>query len=228
MDSEKLEKARSRLLAEIEQEARATRNFTGRAAFAPAVMAAMAAVPRHAFVLDDDVPAAYVNRPLPIGHGQTISQPYMVACMTDLLDLGPDDRVLEIGTGCGYQAAVLAEVAGRVYSVEAVKALADSARARLWRLGYGNVEVRHGDGCDGWAEEAPFDAIMVTAAARAIPDALVEQLKPGGRMVIPVGPVHGHQTLYICIRESGGGIRKTPSLPVAFVPLVPGGGEGRP
>ena len=213
-------KEHRRLLAEIEAEARDTKSWTGREAFSGAVMEAMARVPRHEFVRQGDEAAAYVNRPLPIGHGQTISQPYIVAVMTDLLDLGPADRVLEIGTGSGYQAAVLAEVAARVYTVEVIESLARSAIARLGRLGYDTVEVRAGDGNEGWPEQAPFDAIMVTAAPRAIPEPLVEQLKAGGRMVIPIGRVHWTQTLYLGVKGDDGKLKARKTLPVAFVPLV--------
>ena len=213
-------KEHRRLLAEIEAEARDTKSWTGREAFSGAIMEAMARVPRHEFVRQGDEAAAYVNRPLPIGHGQTISQPYIVAVMTDLLDLGPADRVLEIGTGSGYQAAVLAEVAARVYTVEVIESLARSAIARLGRLGYDTVEVRAGDGNEGWPEQAPFDAIMVTAAPRAIPEPLVEQLKAGGRMVIPIGRVHWTQTLYLGVKGDDGKLKARKTLPVAFVPLV--------
>ena len=213
-------KEHRRLLAEIEAEARDTKSWTGREAFSGAVMEAMARVPRHEFVRQGDEAAAYVNRPLPIGHGQTISQPYIVAVMTDLLDLGPADRVLEIGTGSGYQAAVLAEVAARVYTVEVIESLARSAIARLGRLGYDTVEVRAGDGNEGWPEQAPFNAIMVTAAPRAIPEPLVEQLKAGGRMVIPIGRVHWTQTLYLGVKGDDGKLKARKTLPVAFVPLV--------
>jgi len=221
MDDE-LRRAQEDLLAEIAAEARDTVHWTGRDHFSERVMAAMAAVPRHEFVLPEDVRHAYANRPRMIGHGQTISQPYMVAVMTELLDLGPDDRVLEIGAGSGYQAAVLAEVAGRVFTVEVVAELAQGARERLRRLGYENVEVRTGDGYAGWPEEAPFDGIMVTAAPDGIPEALAQQLKPGRRMVIPVGPAYETQTLYICVKDADGGLTTERSLPVAFVPMVHG------
>ena len=161
----------------------------------------------------------YVNRPRAIGHGQTISQPYIVALMTDLLDLEPTDRVLEIGTGCGYQAAVLAELCARVYSVETVEELAHTAAARLDRLGYANVEVRYGEGFEGWPEEAPFDAIMVTAAPTAVPPALVEQLAPGGRLVVPVGEAGTTQTLTLCRKDAEGRVERDNLLPVSFVPM---------
>ncbi|MGF1640902.1 MAG: protein-L-isoaspartate(D-aspartate) O-methyltransferase [Rhodospirillales bacterium] len=211
---------RRQLLREIEAEALATRSWTGRARYADRVMAAIARVPRHEFVPEAQRRSAYANRPLAIGYGQTISQPYIVAVMTDLLDLEPTDRVLEIGTGCGYQAAVLAQVAGRVYTIEFVPELAEQARARLRRLGCRNVEVRVGDGHRGWPEEAPFDAIMVTAAPPAFPTALGTQLKLGGRMVIPVGLRDETQMLYRCVREADGGLSKEAKLPVAFVPMV--------
>ena len=166
--------------------------------------------------------AAYENRPLPIGHGQTISQPFVVALMTELLDLQPDDSVLEVGTGSGYQAAVLAELAGKVCSIEVIPELAASAAESAGGQGYGNVELRTGDGGLGWPERAPFDAIMVTAAAPDVPPALVEQLRPGGRMVIPVGPRHGDQELLLITKDAAGTVTQRTILPVAFVPLTGG------
>jgi protein-L-isoaspartate(D-aspartate) O-methyltransferase len=186
-------------------------------------MRAIARVPRHEFVPLLERPFAYDNRPLAIGHGQTISQPYIVAIMSDLLDLTPADTVLEIGTGCGYQAAVLAELAGRVVTLELVPDLAEQARRRLARLGYGNVDVHHGDGFRGCPEEAPFDAIIVTAAPAVLPPALPEQLKVGGRLVIPIGPRGDAQMLYRCVKQADGTLLKEPKLPVAFVPMVPSG-----
>ncbi|MCZ6608142.1 MAG: protein-L-isoaspartate(D-aspartate) O-methyltransferase [Alphaproteobacteria bacterium] len=220
MDETDLDKAHQRLLGEIEAEARDTRFWTDRARFSDRVMAAMAKVPRHEFVVPDDVPYAYINRPRCIGHGQTISQPYMVAVMTDLLDLEPGDRVLEIGAGSGYQSAVLAEIVGRVFTVEVVAELADAARERLRRLGYDNVEVLTGDGYRGWPENEPFDAIMVTAAPTEIPETLTDQLKPGGRMVIPIGRAHETQTLFVCVKDEDGTVKTARTLPVAFVPMV--------
>ena len=220
VDDSKRDKARARLLSEIEREARDTESWTGRGAFSPRVMEAIKKVPRHDFVPESDAAQAYVNRPRSIGYGQTISQPYIVALMTDLLDLGPTDRVLEIGTGCGYQAAVLAELAGAVFSVETVKALAESAAGRLRRLGYRDVEVRHGDGFQGWPEKAPFDAIIATAAPERIPDALARQLKPGGRLVIPIGRPHDTQMLYRCVKGEDDKLECEKMLPVAFVPMV--------
>ena len=217
---EELSGARDRLMVEIEANAKETQSWTGRAKFSDRVMAAMKAVPRHEFVKPSDVVAAYVNRPQAIGHGQTISQPYIVALMTDLLDLGDSDRVLEVGTGCGYQAAVLAEMGARVFSVETVEKLAQASRQRLARLSYGDVEVRTGDGFRGWPEKAPFDAIIVTAAPERIPEALVEQLRRGGRMVVPIGRVHQAQSLVRLAKDQNGKVTEQAMLPVAFVPMV--------
>ena len=217
---EELSGARDRLMVEIEANAKETQSWTGRAKFSDRVMAAMKAVPRHEFVKPSDVVAAYVNRPQAIGHGQTISQPYIVALMTDLLDLGDSDRVLEVGTGCGYQAAVLAEMGARGFSVETVEKLAQASRQRLARLSYGDVEVRTGDGFRGWPEKAPFDAIIVTAAPERIPEALVEQLRRGGRMVVPIGRVHQAQTLVRLAKDQNGKGTEQAMLPVAFVPMV--------
>lgn len=211
-----------RLLEEIQAEARETANWTGRERFADRVMAAMAKVPRHEFVPLVERAFAYANRPLSIGHGQTISQPYIVAVMTDLLDINGTDRVLELGTGCGYQAAVLAEVAREVFSVEAVSALAASAQERLARLGYDSVHVRSGDGNAGWPEHAPYDAAIVTAAPIDIPPAVVDQLKTGGRLVIPLGGPGETQMLYRCEKRADGTLQRDKKLPVAFVPLVGG------
>jgi len=212
--------AHRRMLAEIEVETRETEAWTDRARLDPKVMAAMAAVPRHAFVPRESRSSAYMNRPLGIGYDQTISQPFIVALMTDLLDLQPEDRVLEIGTGCGYQTAVLACLAARVYSMEVVANLAHDAAERLARLGYDNVELGVGDGYAGWPDAAPFDAIIVTAAPAVIPDALVAQLEVGGRLVIPVGRRNETQILYRCVRRRDGGLTRERRLPVAFVPMV--------
>ena len=178
------ERARRRLLEEIEREARETAHWTRRATFSPGVLAALGTVPRHAFVPAAQRRHAYENRPLSIGHGQTISQPYIVAVMTDLLDLTPTARVLEIGTGCGYQTAILGEIAGHVRSIEVIAELAEAARARLAGLGYANIEVRHGDGWHGWPEAAPFDAIIVTAAAPDWPTRLTDQLAVAARIAL--------------------------------------------
>ena len=208
------------LLDEIRAEVSETWQYTGRAALSPRVLDAFAEVPRHAFLPDTLRAAAYINRPLPIGHGQTISQPYIVALMTDLLDPEADDIVLEIGTGSGYQAAVLAKLVKQVYSLEIVAALAEQASERLRRLGYGNVEVRQGDGHAGWPEHAPFDAIIVTAAAPDIPPVLIEQLKPGGRFLIPVGSRYSGQDLLLIEKDRHGRVSQKSVLPVIFVPLT--------
>ena len=197
-----------------------TRQETGRAKLSERVMKAMATVPRHRFVPADQESYAYDNRPLPIGNGQTISQPFVVALMSDLLDVKPGDRVLEIGTGCGYQAAVLGELAREVYTIEIVEPLAKEAAVRLSALGYRNVTTRAGDGYAGWPERAPFDAIIVTAAAPAVPPALIEQLKPGGRLVIPVGPQWSGQHLLVIDKDARGKTTTRSVLEVRFVPLT--------
>ena len=182
----------------------------------------MAKVERHRFVPDAEAPYAYINRPRPIGHGQTISQPFIVALMTELLDLEPTDKVLEVGTGSGYQAAVLAELAREVFTIELVEPLGRTAEARLKDLGYANVHVRIGDGFKGWPEAAPFDAIIVTAAPEQVPETLAEQLKPGGRLVIPLGKQLEPQTLLRCAKGENGKLVCENKLPVAFVPMVRG------
>jgi len=184
------------------------------------VLQAMMRVERHEFVPAAARAQAYRNHPLPIGYGQTISQPYIVALMTDLLQLDPDDVVLEVGTGSGYQAAVLAELAGTVYSIEIVEPLAEQVKQRLARLGYDNVSTKLGDGYYGWAEHAPFDSIIVTAAASHVPPPLIEQLKPGGRMVIPVGGHFQIQNLLLIEKDRSGEVRSRQILPVRFVPLT--------
>jgi protein-L-isoaspartate(D-aspartate) O-methyltransferase len=209
-----------RLLRDIATEVYYTRDLIGRDALDPRVMAAMAEVPRDVFVPPDERPYAYANGPLPIGWGQTISQPYIVALMTDLLGCGSQSRVLEIGTGSGYQAAVLSRVVGQVYSVEIIPELADAAGRRLADLGYTNVETRLGDGYLGWPEQAPFDGILVTAAAPRIPPPLVEQLRSGARLVLPVGEPRGRQELVLVEKGADGAVHTSPILPVAFVPLT--------
>jgi len=187
----------------------------------PRVLAAMRGVPRHEFVPPALLDSAYNDHPLPIGHGQTISQPYIVATMTELLDLKPADRVLEVGTGSGYQAAVLSPLVAEVYTMEIIRPLGESARERLERLGYKNVTVRVADGYFGWPEKAPFDAIVVTAWSTHVPPALLEQLKPGGRMVIPVGAFAFQQNLVVVRKgKTPRDLRMESVMPVAFVPLL--------
>ena len=198
------------------------RHIAGEGIKDSATLQAMRDVPRHALVPAKLRDQAYENHPLPIGLGQTISQPYIVGYMTELVRPRPGMRVLEVGTGSGYQAAVLAATGADVYTIEIFRALADTARARLKRLGYGNVTIRHGDGHDGWPDHAPFDAILVTAAAGHIPPALTRQLKPGGRMVIPVGSVYGAQYLILVEKSDKGALRTRTLLPVAFVPMLSG------
>ncbi|MGR8979803.1 MAG: protein-L-isoaspartate(D-aspartate) O-methyltransferase [Gammaproteobacteria bacterium] len=198
----------------------ATAQALGRKELNHPVVGALKKVPRHEFVDAEYRPFAYVNRPLPIGHGQTISQPYIVAVMTDLLDVGKNARVLEIGTGSGYQAAILAELVADVYTIEIIAPLAESAEEKLKRLNYTNVHTRTGDGYYGWEEAAPFDAIMVTAAASHIPPPLIKQLKPGGRMLIPVGDRFNVQQLVLVEKHSDDKVTARQILPVAFVPLT--------
>jgi len=215
---------RMRMLDEIVRHTRETRLETGRAALSERVTAAMAKVPRHRFVPPTEERNAYRDRPLPIGSGQTISQPFIVALMTDFMDVKPADKVLEIGTGSGYQAAVLAELAATVYTIEIVEALGQEAAERLKALGYRNIVVKIGDGYQGWPEYAPFDSIMVTAAAREVPQPLIDQLKSGGRLVIPVGSQSGGQTLYL-IEKQDGRISRRAVLAVRFVPLTDKSGK---
>ena len=212
------------MLREIEGEVAFTRQFIGKDKLDSRVMQAMKTVPRHEFVPDNQQLLAYINGPLYIGHGQTISQPYIVALMSDLLDVNKDSVVLEIGTGSGYQAAVLAQLVKQVYSLEVIPELLDSAQQKFEKLGYTNIEARVGDGHHGWPEHAPFDGIIVTAAADEIPDALVEQLKPNARLIIPVGPSFGPQDLLLVSKDQQGEITSRDILAVAFVPLVKTGG----
>jgi protein-L-isoaspartate(D-aspartate) O-methyltransferase len=191
----------------------------------PGVLDAMKTVPRHMFVPPGQVNRAYDDRPLSIGFGQTISQPYIVAYMTEVLDLSGTERVLEIGTGSGYQAAILAETAGDVYSMEIITPLYESARERLARLGYNQVRLKPGDGYYGWPENGPFDAIIVTCAAAHIPPPLIRQLKPGGRMVIPVGRPWSFQSLVLAVKNREGNVTTRSLLDVRFVPLVRAGEE---
>jgi protein-L-isoaspartate(D-aspartate) O-methyltransferase len=211
---------RAHMVAEIIAMARETGEATGRPSFSEAVMAAMGRVPRHRFVPVLQEAFAYENRPLPIGEDQTISQPFLVALMTDLLDPKPRDTVLEVGAGSGYQAAVLAELVAKVYTIEIVESLGRRAMQLLERLGYRNVEVRIGDGYNGWPEAAPFDSIIVTAAPAEIPKPLIDQLKPGGRMVIPAGGSHDRQDLLLVEKQPDGTSTTRRTLPVRFVPLT--------
>ncbi|WP_455211736.1 protein-L-isoaspartate(D-aspartate) O-methyltransferase [Kaarinaea lacus] len=194
--------------------------YIGKEAFDPAVMQAMASVPRHEFVPKNQQAYAYENRPLPIGYGQTISQPYIVALMTDLLNISKDHKVLEIGTGSGYQAAILNELTPHVFTIEIVEPLAKKAIETYKRLKLNTINVRTGDGYFGWEENAPFDAIIVTAAADHVPPPLVKQLKNGGRMVIPVGSRFFVQQLILVIKDADGKITTQQILPVRFVPLT--------
>ena len=212
--------ARQNLIQIIEDDVRATSHYLGEDSLDPRVLRALKSVPRHEFVPPDLQSRAYENRPLPIGHGQTISQPYIVAIMTELVKPEPHSRVLEIGTGSGYQAAILAELVDEVYSIEIIKPLATSAANRLARLGYVNVKTREGDGYYGWEEYAPFDCIIVTAAASHIPPPLIKQLKAGGRMIIPVGSRFMTQELLLVTKEQSGKITTRQILPVRFVPLT--------
>lgn len=211
---------RARMVVEIAAIARETGGATGRPSFSEAVMTAMGRVPRHRFVPFPQEVSAYKNRPLPIGEGQTISQPFLVALMTDLLDPKPGDAVLEVGTGSGYQAAILAELVAKVYTIEIVEPLGRRAMQLLEQLGYRNVEVRIGDGYNGWPEAAPFDSIVVTAAPAEIPKPLIDQLKPGGRMVIPAGGSYGWQYLLLVEKQPDGSSTTKRTLPVRFVPLT--------
>ena len=192
---------------------------SGRAELDANVMTTLGQVPRHKFVPEDQRKYAYENRPLPIGMGQTISQPYIVALMTDLLEVDEDDIALEIGTGSGYQAAILAELVEHVYTIEIVEQLGVAATSRLKELGYDNVTTRIGDGYYGWKEHAPFDVIIVTAAANSIPPPLIRQLKPGGQMVIPVGSAFFTQQLLLVVKDEDGTVTSQQILPVRFVPL---------
>lgn len=216
------EKARNKLVKEIKADVQQTSIYLDKEALNPRVMKAMATVPRHKFVPLMQRPFAYQNRPLPIGHGQTISQPYIVAIMTDLIKPKPGHRVLEIGTGSGYQAAILSEVVKEVFTIEIIKPLGEEARSRFKNLNYKNIQTRIGDGYYGWKEAAPFDGIVVTAAANHIPPPLVQQLKPGGRMLIPVGSVFMVQHLVIVEKSLQGKITTRQILPVRFVPLTGG------
>ncbi len=210
------------MVAEVDAMYADTRAETGLAAMSPAVRNALGKVERHRLVPPGEVSRAYRNHPLPIGSGQTISQPYIVALSADLLNPKSGDVVLEVGTGSGYQAAVLAEIVSRVFSIELIEVLGRTAAKRLEELGYGNIEVKIGDGYAGWPEKGPFDGIVVTAAAPFVPPALVGQLKTGGRMVIPVGGAGDMQYLKVLVKRADGAVDEKRVLAVRFVPLVPG------
>lgn len=211
---------RAQMVRTIESYAREATFALDRGQIASEVLRVMGTVPRHEFVPPGIREEAYADRPLPIGYGQTISQPFIVALMTDLLEIGPNDVVLEVGTGSGYQAAILAHLVRHIYTIEIVPGLAEGAAERLRRLGYINVTIRQGDGYYGWEEVAPFDAIVVTAAASHIPAPLLRQLKPGGRMVIPVGGPFALQHLVLVERDAEGRAKTRQLLPVRFVPLT--------
>ena len=208
------------MIREIEAEVNFTRRYIGKNNLDPRVMAAMESVPRHEFVPPNQQLLAYINGPLSIGHGQTISQPYIVALMTDLMNVHEDSVVLEVGTGSGYQAAILSVLVKKVYTMEVIPELKDSAQAKFEKLGYNNIECRLGDGHEGWPEHAPFDAIIVTAAAAEIPEALLDQLKPDANLVIPVGSTYGPQELLLIHKDQQGKLTTRDILAVAFVPLV--------
>ncbi len=210
------------MIDDIEAEVDYTAKMIGRHRLSDRVMAAMRQVPRHAFVADALLEEAYDNCPLPIGYGQTISQPYMVALMTDLLDPGPNQCILEIGCGSGYQAAVLSLLVERVISLEIIASLADSARQRLARLGYLNVEVIEADGCVGWPRQAPYDGIIVTAAPEAVPQPLIDQLAANGHLIIPVGARPLCQQLLDIYKAADGSVIHKALLPVSFVPFTGG------
>src|SRR5215469_219405 len=217
-NAEHFEKLRQHMVAEITAETIFVSGRIGKAALSDRAMAAMGKVPRHEFVPAELQPYAYANVPLPIGCSKTISQPFIVALMTDMLDLGPDDAVLEIGTGLGYQAAILAELVRKVYSIDIIEELLEQAKTRLARQHYRNIEFKLGNGCYGWPEHAPFDKIIVTAAPDLIPGALLQQLKPGGKMVIPTG-LAGSQQLLLVEKDAAGSVATREILPVRFAQL---------
>ena len=220
MGLDRYEEARRTMVKAIEADVRDTSFYINKKSLDPRVMSVMGSVERHKFVDPSQQAWAYANRPLPIGHGQTISQPYIVALMTDMISVEPGDKVLEIGTGSGYQAAVLAEMGAEVFTIEIVEPLAKQASLRLTELGYNRVKTRHGDGYYGWEEEGPFDAIVVTAAADHVPPPLIRQLKSGGVMVIPVGSRFMVQQLVLVTKDATGSLTTRQVLPVRFVPLT--------
>lgn len=214
------ESAQRALWSDVDFKVSRLRHDLGFARLSDPVRAALTEVPRDAFVPTAQRRDAFANRPLPIGYGQTISQPLIVAIMSELAAVEPGDRVFELGTGSGYQAAVLDQLGAQVFSIEIIPELAERARATLDRTGHGRVETRVGDGYFGWSDEAPFDAIVVTAAADHVPPPLLKQLKPGGRMVIPVGSRYSTQKLVLITRDADGVVRTREILPVTFVPLT--------
>lgn len=217
---EEYEAMRDNMVNEVEEMMFDSRNYVGSDKLDPRVIEALKRVPRHEFVPVSYRDYAYQNRPLPIGEDQTISQPYIVALMTDLAQLDKDSIVLEVGTGSGYQAAVLAELVAQVYTIEIIEVLGKRAETTLKRLGYDNISVRIGDGYNGWPEQAPFDAILVTAAPETVPQPLIDQLKPGGRLVIPVGPQARAQSLRVIEKDETGEVTERDVIPVGFVPLT--------
>ena len=219
-DAEQIPPQRAAMLEAVRASVRNSSDYTGISQLSDRVMAALASVPREEFVPTAQRHLAYENTPLPIAAGQTISQPLIVALMTELLETQPEHVVLEVGTGSGYQAAVLSSLVAEIYSIEIIEELALSADAVLHDLGYHNVKVRAGDGYAGWPEHAPFDSIIVTAAAEELPPPLLQQLKPGGRLVIPVGETHGYQELLLIEVDHDGEVTKQSVLPVRFVPLT--------
>lgn len=222
MAADHYEGARKAMVLEIEADVTATSHYINKQVLNRQVMKAMGTVPRHNFVPEDIQHLAYRNRPLPIGHGQTISQPYIVALMTDLVQAKKTDKVLEIGTGSAYQAAILSDLVKEVFTIEIIKPLGEQARKKLQDLGYDNITVRIGDGYYGWEEHAPFDSIIVTAAASHVPPPLIKQLKKGGRMIIPVGSRFMTQQLLLVQKDNKGKVTNRQILPVRFVPLTGG------
>jgi len=211
---------RENMICAIEADVRATSKYLQKKSLNPQVMEAMKTVPRHALVPFSQRTYAYLNRPLPIGYGQTISQPYIVAIMTDLLNPQPEHKILEIGTGSGYQAAILSHLVQQVYTIEIIEALGKRAQKDISELGYTNIQIRISDGYYGWEEHAPFDGIVVTAATSHVPPPLIQQLKPGGRMIIPVGSRFLTQQLLLITKDEKGDLSTRQILPVQFVPLT--------
>ena len=218
MNADEFAHLRQSMIAEIAVHAIYASARIGKSAFSRRVMQVMDKVPRHAFVPIELQAYAYANTPLPIGFDKTMSQPFIVALMTDLLDIQPNDTVLEVGTGLGYQAAIVAALAQKVYSIELIEELAEQAKRRLTRLGFVNIELRIGNGCHGWAEHAPFDKVIVTAAPDLIPPPLIDQLKPGGKMVIPAG-LPDAQQLILIEKDNHGSVTTKEILPVRFSQL---------